>query len=98
MQVQHQMRHSRCYPADEIKYQVPQRSQPIFDIVPENIQRPHIAEQVPETAVQKHERYESNDLLGGAEISADLRNRITCRYQSIGKYKLVPFWSLGQLE
>ena len=92
------MRHPGGDPADEIKYQVAQRSQPIFHIVPEYIQRPHIAEQVPETAVQEHKGYESDNLLLGAEISAELRNRITSRHQTIGKYKLVPFRALGQLD
>ena len=52
-------------------------TQMILDIVSENIQRPHVAEQMPESAMKEHEREKRKNLLGGRKIRSDLGNGVT---------------------
>ena len=73
-------------------------AQAIFDVVSENIKRPHVAEQMPEAAMQKHKWQEWKKLIRGAEINADLRIWIARRHQAENIYETIPVDAQWQLK
>ena len=50
-------------PAEKVKDEIPDRSEPVFYIVAENVERPHVAEKVQKAAVKEHEGEKGYDLL-----------------------------------
>jgi len=65
MIIEQQMGNTGCNPAHQVKQQVPKRPHLVFNIVAEDIQGPHIAEQMPEPPVEKHKRKKGKKLLAG---------------------------------
>ena len=61
--VDNQVRDSRSQTAHQVEGQVTRVSEPVFDIVSKDVEKPHVAEDVPETAVQEHEGEEREELL-----------------------------------
>jgi hypothetical protein len=72
--------------------------QSIFHIIAENIEGPHIPEQVKETAMKKHKRDEGEGLLPEGEMGGDFRYRIPDRHEPIHDYKLIQAGALGLLK
>src|ERR1039457_2423840 len=57
-------------PAHEIKEQVAERAELVFDVVSENPQKPHVADDVEKSAVQKHAGDQRQEgLQGGVAVS-----------------------------
>jgi hypothetical protein len=56
----------------------------IFNVVSENVQKPHVAEKMPEAGVEEHEREKRDDLLPCAEISGNLGYRVPRRHKAVG--------------
>ena len=73
-------------------------TQSILDVVSKYIKRPHIAEEVPETAMQKHERDERKQLVKSRKIGTDLGNRIAGRHQAVYVEKTILSGAERQLE
>ena len=48
------MRDARANPAHEIEKQIAEWSELVFDVVPENPEKPHVADDVEKSAMQKH--------------------------------------------
>ena len=69
----------------------------IFDIVTEDVKGPHIAEQMPETPMEKHKGYERKNLLWSCKISADLGNGISSRDKAVIIDKFIQSYPLGNL-
>jgi hypothetical protein len=46
----------------------------IFNVVTEDIKRPHVADEMPKPTMEKHKGEKRKDLLERREISADLGN------------------------
>ena len=69
----------------------------IFDIVTEDVKGPHIAEQMPETPMEKHKGYERKNLLWSCKISADLGNGIPSRDKAVDIDKFIQPDRLGIL-
>jgi len=61
----------------------------IFDVVTEDIERPHVAEKMPEPPMEKHEGKERENLLEGCKIGADLGNGIPGRDKAVDIGKLL---------
>jgi hypothetical protein len=55
--------------AEQVEQQVAERPQLIFHVVAEDIQRPHVAQDVPDPAVQEHERDKGEKLLRRGEVA-----------------------------
>jgi hypothetical protein len=58
--VQYRMDNACTQSAEKIKYEVPEMAQPIFDIVAEYPEVPHVPDQVKPASVQKHGREKGN--------------------------------------
>ena len=69
----------------------------IFDIVTKDVKGPHIAEQMPETPMEKHKGYERKNLLWSCKISADLGNGIPSRDKAINIDKFLQSDPLSNL-
>jgi hypothetical protein len=54
-----------------------------FHIVPENIQRPHVSQQMPESPMKKHVSEQRIYLVEPGKMPGHLVNRVLGRYQSI---------------
>ncbi len=98
IQIQQQMGQAGCHSAEKIKHQVPQGAQAILDIVAKNIQEPHVAEKMPEPAVEKHKGNQGKKLLAGAEVGCDVRHKIAGRHQAIRVDEPVRLPAEGHLE
>jgi hypothetical protein len=70
-------------------------SQPIFHIVPEDIEEPHVTQKVQETTVQKHKGEKGEHLLAGGEMQCDLWLSISGRDKSIEIDEIIEPLSLG---
>ena len=53
--VEGQMNNCRCPSAQEVKEEVADVPQSVFDVVSEYVEEPHIAHKMPEPSMQKHE-------------------------------------------
>ena len=77
------MGQARCQTANSIKDQITQRAESILDVVTENIEGPHVADQMPEPSMEKHKGKKRKNLLESCKISADLGNGIAGRDETI---------------
>ena len=84
--------------AYQIKQQIPERPHLIFHIIAENVQKPHVAEEMPESAVQEHEREKRKKLLAGRKIGCDMRVGVSDRYQPVYVDKTIQVGPLSQLD
>ena len=82
----------------EVERKVPYGPQPVFHVIAEYIERPHVAEKVPEAPVKEHEREKGNYLLTGGKVGSELRNRVAGRNKSICNNKPVQSISLRYLH
>ena len=73
-------------------------AQTILDIVAENIQKPHISQDMHKASMKKHEGEECKSLLAECEVGRYLRNRISCRDKAVNVGKPVKILSLGNLN
>ena len=69
-------------------------SQPIFNIVPKDIEEPHVTQEVEETAVQEHKGEKGENLLDGGEIQCDLRFSISGRDKPVEIDEFIELLSL----
>ena len=73
-------------------------TQSIFHIVPENVQGPHIPEQVEETAMKEHERNKGEGLLPEGKMRGDFRHRIPDRNEPVHDNELIQTGTLSLLK
>ena len=73
-------------------------AQSIFHIIPENIEGPHISEQMKKTAMEEHEWDEGEGLLPKSEMDSDFRHRIPDRNEPVGDNKLIQVGALRLLN
>ena len=64
-------------------------SQTIFYGISKNVEKPHIASEMPETSMEKHKWDKRDDLLRGTEICCNFMDWIAGRYKTIGIDKSV---------
>jgi hypothetical protein len=72
-------------------------TEPIFDVVTENIKGPHVAKQMPEAPMEKHKGKERKNLLESCKISADLGYGIAGRDKSVNIDKIPLPYRLDKL-
>ncbi len=85
----------------KVEDEIPHRSEPVFYIIAENIERPHVAEKVKKAAVKEHERKKGCDLLPQGEVRGNFRDRVSCRHETIDIDELIlerPLRYLNQVE
>jgi hypothetical protein len=75
--------------AKKVKNQIPEGSQTIFHIVAEDVERPHVAEEMQKTPVEEHERDKGQDLLKGREMKGYLRDGVAGRNKAVSEDKLL---------
>ncbi len=73
-------------------------TQSIFHIIPENVQGPHVPEQVEETAMKEHEGDEGEGLLPEGEMGGDFRHRIPDRNKAVHYNESIQDGTLGLLN
>jgi hypothetical protein len=71
--------------------------QPIFHIIPKDVQGPHIPKQVKETSMKEHERDEGKGLLPEGEMGGDFRHRIPDRNKAVHYNESIQTGTLGLL-
>jgi hypothetical protein len=65
-------------PASQIQEDISRATKAVFNVVAKNPERPHIAEEMKPTTVQKHGAKKSEYFLRGRIEMADLRIRVNC--------------------
>ena len=69
----------------------------IFNVVTEDIKRPHVAQDVPDPPMKEHEGYERKHLLETRKIGADLGYGIPGRDKTVDVDKFIQLRPQGQL-
>src|SRR5206468_12905390 len=68
-----------CHAAGQVKNQIPCAAKPVLDIVAKYPERPHVADQMQPTAMEKHRTEKRQELLSQSKRLSNVRNRITDR-------------------
>jgi hypothetical protein len=68
MKIYDKMGKTGCNSAKQVKNTITKRPEAVFDVVAKDIQRPHITQKMPESAVEKHERDQRENLLARRKI------------------------------
>lgn len=72
MPINNELWSPRCQTTQKIEAKISNVSQSIFHIVPEDIEEPHVPQEVPEATVQKHKGEKGEHLLTEGEIQCNL--------------------------
>jgi hypothetical protein len=91
------MDHTRGNAAEEIKEQVSNVAEPVFNIVPEDVKKPHVAEDVEEPSVEKHGGQKRENLLKSRKMGSNGRIRVSNRNNAEEKKSFSQMGSLTQL-
>ncbi|VTR65990.1 hypothetical protein DESC_40021 [Desulfosarcina cetonica] len=96
--IEDQLGHARSQAAEQVKDGIARRSQSIFDIVAEDVEKPHVADQVHEPAMQEHEGEKGDQFLAGRKVGGNLRIGEFGRHQPVEQQVMVTAAALGQLQ
>jgi hypothetical protein len=75
--------------AKQIEEEISYRTDLVFDIVTKDVERPHIAEEMKNTSVQKHEGNQREKLFFQCKMERYAGNEIAGRHQTVLIHKLV---------
>jgi hypothetical protein len=89
---------ARSPAAQKVKDEIAEMSQVVFHIVAEYIEKPHVSENVPESAVEEHEGKKGKGLFEKSEMGGDFRHRVPGRDESVKKDELVQILVPGELD
>jgi hypothetical protein len=67
------MDHPGGHTAEEIKDEISNVTQPVFDVISEDIEKPHVHDDMKEPSVKKHGGQEREGLAEGREMSSNFR-------------------------
>lgn len=68
---------------------------PVLDVIPENIKKPNVSEEVKESSMKNHGSEKREELLEGCKRSREIGMGISCRDDSIEKKCL---FKIGPLD
>lgn len=92
------MRESGDPPAQEIEKHVSYGAEPVLDIVAEDMEGPHIEQDVPDVSMNKHEGQERKELLARGEIVGQEGIRVPRRDQAVEEDKVIDLGPLSELD
>jgi hypothetical protein len=98
MPVGKNMEQSRGQTAQQVKKQIPYRTQAVLHIVPKNVQGPHIPKEMQQSPVEEHKGEKGEDLVREGKIVGDLRDRVSGRDEPVIKNESVQTPALGHLH
>ena len=91
------MDNARCDSAEEVEDEIPAMTEPVLNIISENVEEPHIAEDVEKTAVEEHRGDEGEDLFEGCKLGGEARIGIPDGDNSIEEESLFQLGTQGKL-
>jgi hypothetical protein len=89
------MDHPGGHTAEEIKDEISDMAQPIFDIISEDIEEPHIHNDMEESSVKKHGGQEREILAESCKMRSDFRIGVS---EGNNPIKIKDFLQMGPLS
>jgi hypothetical protein len=89
------MDHPGGQSTEEIKNEISDVTQPVFDVIPEDVKKPHVHDDMKESPVEKHGCQKREVLLETRKMSGNLRIGISEGNDSI---KIKGIFQLGALS
>jgi len=83
--------------AQEIENEVAEMTDPILDIIPEDVEKPHVPQDVEDSSMKEHGGQKGQDLLNGGKMGRDVRIRISCGNDPEKEKSLFKVRTLGKL-
>jgi len=81
--VREEVDQTRCHPAEKIKNDISKMSKSVFNIVPEDIEKPHVHDNMKESSMKKHGSQKREILLKPCKVNREFWIRVSERYNSI---------------
>jgi hypothetical protein len=81
----------------EVEDEVSKVTEPVFDIVPEDIKKPHVSDNVKESSMKKHGGQKWEPLLDGGKLSRNFGVGISHGNNAIEEESLFQMGTLGEL-
>ena len=78
-----EMDQTSCDTADEIESEITDVAESIFNVIPEDIKKPHVHDNVKGPSVKKHGRQKREILLEACKVSRDFRIRVSEGHDSV---------------
>jgi len=91
------MDNPRCNSAEEVEDEIPAMTEPVLNIISEDVEEPHIAEDVQEATMQKHRSDKGENLFEGCKLGGEARIGVTDGDNSIEKEGLFQLGTQGKL-
>jgi hypothetical protein len=88
---------ARSHTTKNIEDEVSNVAKPIFDVIPENIKKPHVRKDVKESSVKKHRGQKGKKLLKRGKVSGEPWIGISYRNNAKEKKGLLQIGALNEL-
>jgi len=89
------MDHTGGQTAEDIKDEISNVTQPVFDVIPEDVKKPHVHDDMKESPVEKHGGQKREVLLKTCKMSGNFRIGVSEGNDSI---KIKDFIQIGTLS
>jgi hypothetical protein len=89
------MDHPGGHTTEEVEDEISNVTQPVFDVIPEDVKKPHVHDDMKESPVEKHGGQKREVLLETCEMSGNFRIGISEGYDS---KKIKGIFQLGALS
>jgi len=86
-----------CHTAEKIEGKVSNVAEPVFDVIPEDIEEPHVHDNMKKSSMKKHRSQEREILLQPCEVSSKFWIVISEGYHSIEIKSLFQIRTLKEL-
>ncbi len=86
---------ARSKAAQQVEKKIPHRTQPVLHVVAEDVKRPHVSQEMPETPMNEHERKQRKCLFKQSKVGSNCRHRVAGRNQAVGDNKFLQHVTLS---